>query len=84
MIRQRASLRRNGVGTRVAEGHQATERLAELQNVEKLNETHQSAEGSERLQRGVKLDLAGGENRVDNPLHRLVHGCESLLVRTPK
>ena len=77
-------LRRDGVGTGVAEGHQAPEHLAELQSVEKLNEAHQSPEGRDRLERRVKLDLAGSENGVDNPLHRLVHGCECLLVRTPK
>ena len=77
-------LRSDGVGTRVAQRHQATEHLAELQSVEKLNETHQSPEGCDRLERAVKLDLAGAENGVDNPLHRLVHGCECLFVCTAK
>ena len=76
--------RRDGVGAGVTKGHQATEHLAELQSVQKIDEAHQSPEGSDRLERRVKLDLAGGENGVDYPPHRLVHGCECLLVRTPK
>lgn len=67
----------HGIRTEVPEGHQ----VSEIQSVEKLNEANQSPEGRDRLGLGVKLDLAGSENGVDNPRHRLAHSCECLSAR---
>ncbi len=84
-------LRQDGIGAGVGEGHEPSQRLAELQSVEELNEADQPTkgrDGRDGLGGGSTKELAGGENGVQCPLHRLVHGrralvCSHSQVTTP-
>lgn len=58
-------------GAGVGEGNEPPEHLAELQSIEELNEAHQTAEGRDRLERGGQKELAGAQNGVQCPLHRV-------------